>query len=224
MTDKILETLRAKNPSLPLYSVHDREFRKYGAVFTFDGQAKLAEALAKTAIPESGNAYAASEPTLESVGANDTLSALCFGGAAVQAGCCNGRGNRLNAMEYHRCSEINLTTTGLVLLLATPDKLRDGVLEARDVVGFYLPPDTAVEIFPMVMHFAPCRIAESGFNCLVVLEKGTNMPLERVDTTLPGEDKLLWMTNKWMTCHPDSPQAEKGAFQGIRGENITLMS
>ena len=222
MTEAMLRSLREKNPGLPLYSVHDREFRRYGCVFSFDGQERLTEALAKTAIPERGNAYTASEPALEAAGAGAALSAACFGGKAVQVGCCNGRGFRLNAMEYHRCSEVNLTTTGLVLLLAAPETLHDGALDARDVVGFYLPPDTAVEIYPMVMHFAPCRIAESGFNCLVVLETGTNQPLERVDTAPPGEDKLLWMTNKWMTCHPESPQAEKGAFPGIRGENLTL--
>lgn len=218
----ILSELREKNPALPLYSVHDREFRRYGCVFDFDGKRALSEALKKTAIPESGNAYSASEPLLEAAGAGAELSALCFGGKEVQVGCCNGRGFTMNAMEYHRCSEINLTTTGLVLLLAAPEKLRDGVLDSGEVEGFYLPSDTAVEIYPMVMHFAPCRVSESGFNCLVVLEKGTNMPLERVDTSLPGEDKLLWMTNKWLTCHPDSPQAAKGAYQGIRGKNLTL--
>jgi hypothetical protein len=218
----MLRSLREKNPGLPLFDVRDREFRKYGAVFAFDAQDALTEALRKTAIPETGNRYAASEPALEAAGANTSLSALCFDGKPVQVGCCNGRGFRLNAMEYHRCSEVNLTTTGLVLLLATPDKLRDGVLDSRDVAGFYLPPETAVEIYPMVMHFAPCRVTPDGFNCLVVLEKGTNAPLERVDTSLPGEDKLLWMTNKWLTCHPDSPQAEKGAYPGIRGENLTL--
>ncbi len=222
MTDRVLELLRAKNPELPLYGVSDPEFRRYGSVFTFEGQDALGKALSETPIPESGNRYVASEPSLEAANANAVLSGRCFAGRAVQVGYCNGHGFTMNAMEYHRCSEVNLTTTGLVLLLAAPEALHDGALDAKDVVGFYLPPDTAVEIYPMVMHFAPCRIAEEGFNCLVALEKGTNMPLDHVDTTLPGEDKLLWMTNKWMTCHPDSPQAEKGAYQGIRGENLKL--
>ena len=30
------------------------------------------------------------------------------------------------------------------------------------------------------------------------------------------------MRGKWLTCHPDSPQAAKGAFAGITGENIRL--
>ena len=220
--DRVLEQLREKNPGLPLYSVNDREFRRYGCVFDFKERAALSKALAETPIPESGNQYVASEPLLEAVKANDTLSAACFGGKAVQVGYCNGRGFTLNAMEYHRCSEINLTTTGLVLLLAAPEKLRDGVLDAADVEGFYLPPDTAVEIYPMVMHFAPCRIAEDGFNCLVVLERGTNAPLESVNITAQGEEGLLWMQNKWLICHPDSLQAEKGAFVGIMGENLTV--
>ena len=55
-----------------------------------------------------------------------------------------------------------------------------------------------------------------------VLTEGTNSPLDAVDTALSGEDGMLWMRNKWMLCHPDSPQAEKGAFVGIAGDNITL--
>ena len=61
-----------------------------------------------------------------------------------------------------------------------------------------------------------------GFNCLVVLTAGTNTPLDRVDTAAPGEEGLLWMRNKWLLCHPDSPQAQNGAFIGITGENLKL--
>ena len=79
-----------------------------------------------------------------------------------------------------------------------------------------------MEIHPLVLHFAPCRVIDEGFDCLVVLEKDTNTPLEQVDTAAPGERKLLWMRNKWLTCHPDSPQAKNGAFVGISGENLDL--
>ena len=96
------------------------------------------------------------------------------------------------------------------------------VVDAASVVGFYLPPETLVEVFPGVLHFAPCRIQEAGFNCLVVLEKGVNEALPQVNTAAPGEEKLLWMRGKWMLCHPDSPQAENGAYVGIGGENLSL--
>jgi hypothetical protein len=140
----------------------------------------------------------------------------------IEAGYCNGNGFMLNAMEYHKCSEVSFSTTGLVLLLALPEQLKDGVLESADVVAFYLPKGVAVEIFPLVLHFAPCRIRPEGFNCLVVLTEGTNGPLPHVDASAPGEAGLLWMRNKWLLCHKDSPQAKKGAFIGITGENLQL--
>ena len=219
--NETLMTLRAKNPELRLFSVLDAEFRRYGRVLNADTTA-LSAALAATPIPETGNQYVASLPELEAVALMPDLQRAVFGQMPIQAGYCNGNGYKLNALEYHKCSEINFTTTGLVLLLALPEQLDDGRLDSADVVGFYLPEGVLVEIFPMVLHFAPCRIAESGFRCLVVLEQGTNAALPSVDTAAPGEEKLLWMRNKWMTCHPDSPQKEKGAFVGIRGENLAL--
>lgn len=219
--NETLMILREKNPDLRLFSVLDEEFRRYGRVLNADTK-QLAAALEATPIPEEGNCYVASLQSLEAVDLMPGLQRAAFGEMPIQAGCCNGNGFKLNAMEYHKCSEINFTTTGLVLLLALPEQLRDGKLNSGDVVGFYLPEGVLVEIFPMVLHFAPCRIAEEGFRCLVVLEQGTNAPLSSVDTTAPGEEKLLWMRNKWMTCHPDSPQKEKGAFVGICGENLTL--
>lgn len=221
MKDEILERLREKNAGLRLNSVTDPVFRRYGRVLNAETE-ELAAALAATPVPEQGNSYRASVPELETVPLMDILRRVAFGGMAIQAGYCNGNGFKLNAMEYHKCSEVNFSTTGLVLLLALPEQLDDGKLDSAGVVGFYLPAGVLVEIFPMVLHFAPCRISEGGFRCLVVLEKGTNEALESVNTAAPGEEKLLWMRNKWLTCHPDSPQKEKGAFVGIRGENLTL--
>lgn len=221
MKDAILEKLQEKNKGLKLYSVTDPEFRRYGRILDVETD-ELAAVLAATPIPEQGNVYCASAPELEAVSLMGTLRRVCFGDMAIQAGYCNGNGFKLNALEYHKCCEVNFSTTGLVLLLALPEQLDDGKLNSADVLGFYLPAGVAVEIFPLVLHFAPCRITEEGFRCLVVLEKGTNEPLDSVNTAAPGEEKLLWMRNKWLTCHPDSPQKEKGAFVGISGENLTL--
>ncbi len=219
--ENVLEMLKRKNPGLPLYSVTDPKFRRYGRILAGNTK-ELADALEACAIPDEGNCYHASEPVLEKVGLMKDMKRVVFGDLDIEAGYCNGRGFKLNALEYHKCSEVNFTTTGLVLLLALPEQLDDGKLDSSDVVGFYLPAGLLIEIFPMVLHFAPCRISENGFRCLVILEKGTNTALESVDTSAPGEEKLLWMRNKWMTCHPDSPQNEKGAYAGISGENLSL--
>ena len=218
----MLTFLREKNPRLPLYSVLDPAFAPYGRVLPVLDPASLRAALVQTRIPETGNCYTASDPVLEATPDVRHLADTVYGGMAVQAGCCNGRGFTLNAEEYHKCSEVNYSTTGLVLLLALPRDIRDRHLDASAVVGFYLPPEIMVEIHPRVLHFAPCRISPEGFTCLVVLTRGTNEPLDRVDPSAPGEEGLLWMKNKWLLCHPDSPQAQKGAFIGITGENLTL--
>jgi hypothetical protein len=217
----VLETLRAKNPNLPLYSVTDPEFRRYGRVLAGDTR-ELAEALDTCPIPAEGNCYVASAPVLEAVPLMKDMKRVVFGEMPIEAGYCNGRGYTMNAMEYHKCSEVNFSTTGAVLLLALPEQLDDGKLDSADVVGFYLPAGVLIEVFPLVLHFAPCRVAEGGFRCLVILEKGTNEALPSVNTSAEGEEKLLWMRNKWLTCHPDSPQKGNGAFVGIRGENLTL--
>ena len=218
----MLDRLRKRNPRLPLYSVHDPAFAPYGRVLRVYNPVALRAALAQTKIPETGNSYTASDPLLEATADVRRLAHTVYGGMAVQAGCCNGHGFTLNAEEYHKCSEVNYTTTGLVLLLALPGDVQDRKLDASKVVGFYLPSETMVEIYPLVLHFAPCRVKPEGFDCLVVLTRGTNTPLERVDAAAPGEEGLLWMRNKWLLCHPDSPQAQKGAFVGITGENLTL--
>lgn len=213
--------LREKNPGLPLYAVTDPEFAPYGRVLGGRDEA-LSQALDTTGIPAEGNVYFASEAVLEAVPCMADIRRIVFGEMPTQSGFCNGRGYTMNAMEYHKCSEVNYSTTGAVLLLALQSDLEDGHLDAASVVGFYLPPETLVEVFPGVLHFAPCRIQDAGFNCLVVLEKGVNEDLPRVNTAAPGEEKLLWMRGKWMLCHPDSPQAENGAYVGIRGENLSL--
>lgn len=217
----MLEALKTANPHIPLHAVTDAAFAPYGRVLTGETDALFA-ALRETEIPAEGNCYVASDPALERVDVIHAWQHTVYGDMAVQAGYCNGNGDTLNAMEYHKGSEVNFSDTGLVLLLALPEDLKDGKLQSADVKGFYLPPRVAAEIHPRVLHFAPCRVSKDGFRCLVVLPAGTNAPLQSVDTSAPGEEALLWMTNKWMTCHPESPQARKGAFIGIEGENLQV--
>ena len=217
-----LAVLKKLNPNLKLYSVTDPEFARYGRVLDVPNGEELVKKVARTPLPESGNTYTGSVRRLEKTDTTKYLKTLVFGEMDMQAGFCNGFGHTMNAMEYHKCSEVNVSPTGLVLLLALPEQLSDGTLNSADVVGFYLPKNVYVEVYAFVLHFAPCRVTKKGFKCLIGLEKHTNEPLPSVDTAAPGQQKLLWARNKWLTCHPDSPQAEKGAFAGISGENLSL--
>ena len=215
--------LREKNPLLRIVSVFDDEFKAYGRVLTGFDTSRLSACLGETEIPPEGNCYVASDPKLEALDVVQAMGAELFGEMPVQAGYCNGRGYTLNAEEYHKCSEINFCTgDGAVLLLARFEDMENYTLDVKKLVGFYLPAGVPVEIYPRVLHFAPCRVSEEGFRCLVILEKGTNQPLEKSYADASGEGRLLWMKNKWLLCHPDSPQCAKGAYVGIRGENIRL--
>lgn len=219
---ELYEKLRALNPHLKMYSVTDEAFAPFGRVLEGHDTAALHAALESCPIPEEGNSYVASLSELEALDISARFSRDVFGEMEIQCGYCNGHGFTLNALEYHRCAEINYSTGGLVLLLALPEAVKGKNLDSADVAAFYLPAGVAVEIYPRVLHFAPCRISEEGFRCLVVLEKGTNAPLSHIDTAADGEAGLLWMKNKWMLCHAESPQAQKGAWIGIRGENLKV--
>lgn len=218
----MLDHLRAKNPRLPLFEVSSPEFAPYGRLLGGQDCSQLTAEMESLSIPLSGNCYVASDSRLESLSQAAMIKRQVFGDMDIQCGYCNGRGYTLNALEYHKCSEVNYTSTGLVLLLALPEDMEQGRLDSGKVKGFYLPPGTLVEIYPHVLHFAPCRVVPEGFNCLVVLERGVNSPLESRDREASGEEALLWFKGKWMICHPDSPQAEKGAFPAITGENIQV--
>ncbi len=219
----MLELLAEKNPGLEIFDVFDGRFSRYGRVLKLGDTAQLSRTMLETPMPESGNCYVASDKALMELALTEKIKSSVYGGMPVQAGYCNGYGFTLDSEEYHKCSEVNFTTTGLVLLLALPEDISERSLDSERVVGVYLPPEVMVEIYPRILHFAPCRVSESGFNCLVVLAQGTNTPLDTApDSSLSGEDGLLLMRNKWLLCHPDSPQAREGAFVGIRGDNISL--
>ena len=68
------------------------------------------------------------EGTAEELEALDVAEAFQnrgFGGIPIQIGYCNGHNKKLNAVEYHRCSEINVAVTDLVLLIGSQQDITD---------------------------------------------------------------------------------------------------
>ena len=126
----------------------------------------------------------------------------------------------MNAVEYHRCSEINVAVTDLVLLIGCQqDITEDFTYDTSKIEAFLVPAGTAIEVYATTLHYAPCHVAEGGFQCVVVLPRGTN-----TDITFPvaktGEDALMTAKNKWLIGHEEA--AIEGAFNGLKGENITI--
>ena len=83
-------------------------------------------------------------------------------------------------------------------------------------------PGTLIEVYATTMHYAPCQASkDKGFRVLVALPEGTNTEMPQTEGK-SSEDRLLFARNKWLIAHADAPEAGKGAFVGIRGENIDI--
>src|SRR5699024_8066987 len=75
--------------------------------------------------------------------------------------------------------------------------------------------------YATTLHYAPCSADENGFRCVIVLPKGTNedLPFKAADE---GENRLLTAVNKWLIAHEEA--GIDGAFCGLKGENVTVVS
>ena len=182
-----------------IYSVSDPEFRPYGKVLTGYDTSALVAAMQTVPMPERGTAYEPSISALEESGIFDAMQNRAYGGMPVQIGMCWGYNTKLNCLEYHRDSEVNVGETDFVLLLAKQDEIEDGQLDTAKVKAFRVPAGTAVEVYGTTLHYAPCQFE-------------------------PQSEEDTWMTarNKWLLAHPESSEAKSGAHIGLTGKNIDI--
>ena len=212
-----LEELRIKNPGLRFYSINDPEFARYGCVLKQD-YSTIADAARKLEFPAEGSKYMPSVESFEALPIRAMIKEELFGELEVQLGNCWGYNSYLNALEWHKNSEINVAATDLVLLLAKLDDIEDGKLDSKKVVAFYVAEGEAIEVYADTLHFCPCQVADTGFNCVVVLPAGTNTNLDN-----KPEDKLLFRKNKWIFCHENNEGLKaKGVVPAIFGENYRV--
>ena len=205
-----------------IQSVFDPAFKPYGKVLAGYDTAELIAAMEAIPLPAEGTAYRPGIESLETCAVFDEFRDRAYGGMPIQLGMCWGRNTKLNCLEYHRDSEVNIGTHDFILLLARVDEIEDGVLDTERVRAFRVPAGVPVEIYATTLHFAPCHVSDAdGFRTAVALPKGTNT--EKPDITARNdEDRRLWARNKWLLAHPESRQASLGAYVGLRGKNIDL--
>ena len=207
---------------MKIASVFDQEFKPYGKVLTGYDTKELLTAMETIALPDEGTAYQPSIDLLEKVPLFTELQDRAYGGMPVQLGMCWGHNTKLNCLEYHRDSEVNIGTHDFVLLLAREDEIEDGKLDTAKVKAFRVPAGVVVEVYATTLHYAPCHVdADTGFRCAVVLPRGTNTDYRPAVKKDP-EDALLWARNKWLLAHPDTSEAKAGAYVGLAGENIDI--
>lgn len=202
-------------------NVFDPEFRTYGRVITGYDVSDLMEKMGETPLPEDV-VYVASVPELEALPVAKELAEGVYGGMPVQFGYCNGHNRKLNALEYHRDSEVNLAVTDLVLLIGRQqDIAEDYTYDTGLVEAFFVPAGTLIEVYATTLHYAPCQTDNGGFRCVVVLPKGTNEDLAGPVTVRCEEEKLLFAKNKWLVGHEEAGLPEN-AWIGLKGENIQV--
>ena len=205
---------------MEIKKVTDAAFRKYGKVVKNVDFTALVEELEKTPCTAEV-VYEPSVPELEALPVYKELQDVTYGEMPIQIGFCNGNNYKLNALEYHRTSEIDVAASDLILLLGwQADVEEDYTYDTSKVEAFLLPKGVAVELYATTLHYAPCNTEESGFRMVVVLPKGTNLELTKKHENATDEEKLLFGTNKWVIAHPDAKI--EGAFNGIIGENLKL--
>lgn len=203
---------------MQVLSVTAQEFRKYGKVITGIDCSDIISVMETTPCPKEV-IYVPSDERLEKCSSAEKIAYSLYGGMPIQIGYCNGNNYLLNAVEYHRDSEVNIAVTDMILILGQEQDIVDGSYDSAKMEAFLIPAGTVVEVYGTTLHYAPCNVSENGFKAVVVLPKGTNTELER-ESGYTGEDKLLFARNKWLISHPDAKI--EGSHVGIIGENLSV--
>ena len=199
-------------------SVNDPSFRKYGKVIKGIDFSASIEVLKTLPCPDADVIYEPGRPELEATPEMKAVAESLYGGMPVQYGYCNGDNIYLNAVEYHRDSEINIAATDCIMLWGSEQDITDDfTYDTSKMEAFLIPAGTAVECYATTLHYAPCNANGNKFRVGVVLPKETNTDLDFKAASTP-EDKLLFARNKWLISHKDANI--EGSFVGLVGENI----
>ena len=206
--------------------ITDPAFRKYGRVINNVDLTELYDVMRTTPVPD-GVVYEPSIEALEALPAMKALSTVTYGEMPIQIGYCNGHNSLLNAVEYHRSSEINAAATDAILVVGMQQDIEDDLTyDTAKMEAFLLPANTAVEIYATTLHYAPCGVDGAGFQVAIVLPRGTNYPLEEAHAGLDAvaaknEDPLLAATNKWLIGHAEGG-LDASAHIGLKGKNLNV--
>ncbi|MBR1856631.1 MAG: DUF4867 family protein [Oribacterium sp.] len=220
---ELLQHLNEVN-DVTIKSVLDTEsFKTYGRVVEGYDFSEITEYMeANTPIPEAGNVYVPSVPEMEALAEKEKVEKIIYGGMPIQIGYCNGRNTTYNGFEYHKGSEINVAVTDFMLCLGHVWDIKDNTYDIKDVQVFFVPKGTAIEMYQTTLHLSPCRVTDEGFKGVVILPKGTNTPLEKLEPK-DKEGRLLLQRNKWVIAHPErEPLVKQGAVTGVIGPNKEL--
>ena len=174
---------------MKIQNVNDASFRKYGKIIRNVDCTQLIAEMAKTPAPEDAVTYVPSVPELEALPVFADMRDRVYGGMPVQIGYCNGTNNKLNALEYHRDSEINVACTDLILLIGSEQDMDPETFEydTANVEAFLVPAGTMIEVYATTLHYAP-RTEKDLAGIVCYQSEGFNYVF---GITKKGEDNCL---------------------------------
>ena len=203
---------------MQIKDISDKAFSAYGKVITVLDVTGILKEMEHTPLPDDV-IYVPSVPELEALPEALVIQNNVYGELPIQIGYCNGHNTKLNAVEYHRNSEINIAVTDLVLIIGKQQDIgADYTYDTSLMEAFLVPAGTVIEVYGTTLHYAPCHVEDGGFRCVVVLPKGTNTDMEPLEIK-NKEDELLFARNKWLIGHEEGG-LPGNAFIGLKGENL----
>ena len=206
-----------------MHTITHDNFRPYGRILPLDLTDFVTYMKSREPVVKDEVVYEASVPELEKLTLFQTLEQEVFGGLPIELGHCSGWNRKLNGLEYHRSSEIDLAATDLILMLGRQQDIdwNTYTYDTAKVECFRIPAGTAVELYATTLHFAPCSMGDMEFRMGVALPRGTNEILDK-PAAGGGENRLLLNKNKWLLAHAESGLQKQGAWIGLHGNNSAL--
>ena len=196
---------------------------RYGSVLQCDKAADAVSALWKLSCPNDRVIYEASVDALEKLDLYYELRARIFGEMPIQFGHCSGMNQTMDALEYHRTSEVNVMATDAILILGRKEDITpDWIYDTKQAEVFYVPAGSVIELYANTLHYAPCSVNFNPFRAGIILPRGTNLRLnEHHEREQLCEDRLIAATNKWLLGHPEADLPDD-VYKGIIGENLRV--
>lgn len=213
-----LEKLVKLNKDILIKDVEDKSFIEYGKVLSdldFTSLVKYAEG--NCLIPKDGNKYLASVKDIENFEVIDVIRDGVYGQLDIEAGLCAGQNTALTGLEYHQGSEVTIAVTDCVLIVGKVQHMYNNSYDACKAEAFYVNKGQAIELYGTTLHYTPCKVEKNGFMTIVVLLRGTNMPIESTD------NRILTKKNKFFIAHESQEEKiSSGAYPGLIGEMLNI--
>lgn len=173
------QEIQKLNSSVKIQSIDDPDFSEFAKVLTDYDNTSVSKIMDKIKLPTDGY-YQISDSDLEKDPEIQKVGTNVYAGMPFVAGECVGDATDLPSLEYHNGSEINIFQNDVVMALGRRNKIKNHQYNpSENSKLFFIPANTAIEIYGGTLHFAPFKVDQNGYKFVVMLLAGTNEALAK---------------------------------------------